>query len=77
MVPSDMIFTKGKKPQSRSITFIKDGVTPGFHTVRFQWFADGSGSIGVGDRSTVVSGMRNRFNRPTHPVAALTKHARS
>lgn len=72
MVPEDLIFAEGSKPQSRTATFVLANVSPGVHVVSFQWFADGNGEIEVGDRSMVLAAFRTTESRPTHPAIALS-----
>jgi M6 family metalloprotease-like protein len=53
--PSDVLFAKGSKPQSRMMTFGLSDPAPGVHNVTIQWQVSGGGSGHIGDRSLVLT----------------------
>ncbi|MEM1181180.1 MAG: hypothetical protein AAGM22_22750 [Acidobacteriota bacterium] len=53
--PSNVVFARGTKIQSRTMTFGISDLAPGMHTVRAQWLVDNGGKALFGDRSLVVS----------------------
>lgn len=69
MLPNDMIFAKGGKPQARSIQFVQEDVSPGVHLVAFQWLRDGDGAIHIADRSLALAAASGA-EQPSYNVTA-------
>ena len=66
MSPSNVIFAKGASPQSRSMTFGAEHVSPGWHYVEFQWQVEAGGVATLGDRSLALAS----FPGDTHPFVS-------
>ncbi len=67
MSPSDMIFAKGGSPQSRAVTFGANGLSVGWHFVKFQWQVESGGTAGMGDRTIVLASAP----ASTHPFVTV------
>lgn len=56
--PSDVIFTVGENPGTRSFTFTKAQLGPGPHEVRMQWRVDTGQAGSMGDHTVVLNYWR-------------------
>jgi M6 family metalloprotease-like protein len=70
ITPGDVVFARGTRIQSRTMTFGISDLATGLHTVRAQWLVDAGATGLFGDRSLVVSAFSDSVASDRMFVAA-------
>ncbi len=66
LAPSNVVFRRGSRIQSHAYTFGTPNIAPGWHRVRFQWFAEVGATATIADRTMVLAAYPSTTSNPTH-----------
>ncbi len=70
LAPSNVVFRRGQRIQSHAYTFGTDDVSPGWHFVEFQWFAEAAATVTLADRAFAIAAYPSPSFNPTHPYVS-------